>query len=182
MNKNVENFLITEKKFAEQLPLHSSVWIYGANRFFSHAESVRITELVKEFAAQWTSHKVQMYADGALLHHCFLVLAADEKMVATGGCTIDSSTNWIKKLGKEFGSDFMNRQLIYLLQDGEIRILSLSEAANAYADGNINDSSLVFNNLVKTKEDLVNKWLIPLSESPLYKLVNSPIQEFQFKL
>ncbi|MCO5280291.1 MAG: hypothetical protein M9931_04440 [Chitinophagales bacterium] len=182
MNKNVEKFLIEENVFAEKLPLHSSVWIYGANRLFTSEESNKIKELAKEFASQWTSHKVQMYADGALLHNCFLVLAADEKMVATGGCTIDSSTNWIKKLGKEFDADFMNRQLLYLLQDGEIRILTLAEAADAYADGNISDSSLVFNNLVKTKEDLVKKWLIPLSESPLFKLVNSPVQEFLFKL
>jgi len=172
----------TEKDFAAILPEHARVWIYAANRFFSNEETAFINQKAQQFAAQWAAHKVQLFADAAVLYNCFLVLAVDEKAVGTSGCSIDSSIGFVKEMGKQFNADFLNRQLVYFKKGSKIEIYTLSKAAEAYKAGSVTADTAVFNHLVNTKQTLQKNWLAPLYQTPQFKLIESPIQEFAFKL
>ncbi|MGZ5219508.1 MAG: hypothetical protein ACXWC7_05500, partial [Chitinophagaceae bacterium] len=50
----------------------------------------------------------------------------------------------------------------------KVQLLPLSQMQYAVENGFINSDTLYFNNLVQTKEDLENKWIIAVKESWLF--------------
>ncbi|MDB5281320.1 MAG: hypothetical protein JWO06_395, partial [Bacteroidota bacterium] len=87
------------KIIQNSLPPSSKVWIYQSSRPFSQGETETIRERIKQFVAEWNSHKVGVIGDGELLYDRFIVLMADEQQVGVSGCSIDSSVHFIKTLG-----------------------------------------------------------------------------------
>ncbi len=125
----------------------------------------QIKKYVNEFAQSWTSHSHQMRAHGDVLHGQFVVLTADESQVDAGGCSIDTSVQFIQQLGQAYDVDLLDRMCFAWMENGKVKAASSEEFAKLYAAGEITDETLVFDNLVKTKGELDEKWLKPLNES-----------------
>jgi hypothetical protein len=53
----------------------------------------------------------------------------------------------------------------------KIQLLPLSQLQYAVENGFVNADTLYFNNLVQTKEELENNWIIPVKESWLNKRI-----------
>jgi hypothetical protein len=182
MNSHVEFPFLTEYDFAPLLPDHSRIWIYAADKIFDAHTAQSIQQKAKVFSSGWTAHQTPLSADAALLYNCFLVFAADETVAGVSGCSIDSSVRFVKELGKEFQADFFNRHLLYFLIQNQLRILSVSQAAEQYNSGLIMDETSIFNHWITDKKTLKEKWITPFCESPYCRLVGSVHQEFTLKL
>jgi hypothetical protein len=105
------------------------------------------------------------------------VLMADESRVGVGGCSTDSSVRFIKSLGEKFGVDFFNRTNLAFVVKEKIQILPMSQLSYAVQNFFIDGDTLYFNNLVQTKNELEEKWIVPVKDSWLagkVKLEHSP--------
>ena len=156
--------------FENNLPDTSKVWIYQSSRKFSANETEVINEKIKHFLSQWNAHKIDVVGDGMLIYNCFVVLMADENRVGVSGCSIDSSVHFIKALGNEFNTNFFDRWNLAYKKDGEVVSCHREEFERLLNTGEINDDTIVFNNLLQTKGDFKTKWQVPYSESWLKNL------------
>ena len=78
----------------------------------------------------------------------------------------DKLTNFIIHLSNEIGVDFFNRLNIAYKADSEkINLQSLSGFKTLISEGKINEESIVFNNLIKTKKDYIERWEVQLKNS-----------------
>jgi hypothetical protein len=68
-------------------------------------------------------------------------------------------------LGSELGIDLFDRTLVAFKQDEHVFTISSSELKAKLSDGVWNGDSLLFNNLVGTKGDLTQTWLVPAGRS-----------------
>ena len=149
----------------------SRVWIYQSNRAFNDNEAAEIKQHISHFAQQWISHNQQLKAYGDLLHHQFLVLMVDESIAGASGCSIDKSVHFMKAIEEKYGVNLFDRlQFAYMADD---RVLTASKTAfkTRYQNGEINDNTLVFDNLVDNKADFDRNWLKPLKESWHFRMV-----------
>lgn len=153
-----------------QLSATSKVWVYQSSRKFADAEALLINEKIKGFVNQWTAHKMEVTGDGALLYNRFVVLMADETEVGVSGCSVDSSVHFIRSLGTEFNTNFFDRWMIAYIKDGEVLSFPRAEFEQLVHSGEVNDETIVFNNLVQTKADFETKWQIPYKQSWLKNL------------
>lgn len=158
----------------EILPDTTRVWIYQSSRPFSAEEAALITEQITHFTVQWVSHNRQLQAFGQLLHKQFVLLMVDESRAGASGCSIDSSVKFIKSLEGNFGVDFFDRLTFAYLEDGQVKTASKTDFAALYAAGKINDNTLVFDNLVKSKAQFDQSWKKPLMESWHKRFVKIP--------
>ncbi len=151
----------------------SRVWIYQSNRLFFISEALQIEEILQEFTDNWQSHgtKVKGYAN--LLFGQFIVLIADETQAGVSGCSTDSSVRLIKAIEEKFKVDMFNRQNLAFAVKEKIQLLPLSQLKYAVENNFINGDTVYFNNLVQTKDELINKWMIPLKESWLAKRIST---------
>lgn len=149
----------------------SRVWIYQSDRQFSISEALDLEESINNFSEEWMTHGDKVKAYGTLLFGRFIVLIADESAAMVSGCSTDSSVRFIKETGAKFNVDFFNRsQLAFVLKE-KIGILPLTQLSYAFEHGFITGDTLFFNNLVLTKKELEEQWIVPVKDSWLQKKI-----------
>lgn len=154
------------------LPDHSRVWIYQANRFLSDAEVVSANEMIQNFLPQWKSHGKELAASIEIIANLFIVVMADEGVEAPSGCSIDSSVKLIKEIQGALNVDFFDRLVISYLSDNKIQLCKMFQFQDKLKSGELNENTIVFNNLVENKLKLKNEWLVPVKSSWHKQLLN----------
>ncbi len=149
----------------QDLPADAKVWIYQADRAFSDYEAITIQHKLDAFVGEWTSHKRDVKALGQIYHNRFIVLLADENSFRVSGCAIDNSVHFIKQLGETLATDFFNRFNIAYIKDDKAHVADKQQFRELLERGEVDENTIVFNNLVQTKEEFEKYWQIPLKES-----------------
>ncbi|PQB07629.1 ABC transporter ATPase [Polaribacter filamentus] len=154
--------MFTEYK---NLPNNSRVWIYQSEREFNQKEIEIISAKAEEFINSWTRHGDNLKGSFTIKYNQFLVLAVDESFNTVSGCSIDSSVRFVQQLEKELQLDLMNKMNITFKDNETINLVKLSDFQQFAKDKKISLETIVFNNMVNTKEDFENKWEIPAKQS-----------------
>jgi hypothetical protein len=152
---------------------HSKVWIYQANRALTNSEVSEIKGAMNNFTQNWAAHNQQLRATGNVFHNHFVVLIVDETHHGASGCSIDSSVHFIKDLENKYQLDFFDRLTIAYQVDKKINLVHKNKIGALLESGQINEDTLVFNNLVSTKSDWESNWLVPLKNSWLAPVTSS---------
>ena len=147
----------------------SRVWIYQATRLFTLNEALIIEDLLNDFTAKWLSHGVPVKGTGYLFFGQFIILMADEKATGVSGCSTDSSVRLIKDIEQRFGVNMFDRTTLAFVVNDKVQLLPLSQLQYAFDNRFIDSHTLYFNNLVQTKTELENNWLVPIKDSWLSK-------------
>ena len=155
----------------------SRVWVYQSSRLFALSEALEIELLLKDFTAKWQSHGVPVKGAGYLFFGQFIVLMADETATGVSGCSTDSSVRLLKNIEQTFGVSMFDRlNLAFVLKDKpdsyRVQLLPMAQLQYAYDNRFINSDTLYFNNLVQTKEELEENWLVPIRQSWLAKRIS----------
>ncbi len=146
------------------LPDHSKVWIYQSTIRISDHLLADIQNEVIGFTKEWTSHGRAVESYGHIFHHRFLVFVADETNHVSG-CSIDSSVRFIQNLGTKYNLDFFDRLNFLYFNNENIESIHHSDFAKAIETEVINEDYLIFNNLVKTKKEFIQHWIVPIKFS-----------------
>jgi hypothetical protein len=154
--------MFTEYK---NLPNNSRVWIYQSEREFNQKEIEIISAKAEEFINSWTRHGDNLKGSFTIKYNQFLVLAVDESFNTVSGCSIDSSVRFVQQLEKELRLDLMNKMNITFKDNETINLVKLSDFQQFAKDKKISLETIVFNNMVNTKEDFENNWEIPAKQS-----------------
>src|ERR1051326_8043603 len=152
----------------------SKVWIYQSSRLFTIGEALQIEEMINQFAQNWHSHGVPVKAAAYLFFGQFVVLMADETATGVSGCSTDNSVRLIKEIEKIFGVNMFDRLALAFIVKDKVQILPMPQLKYAVEQGYITADTLFFNNVVLTKEELENNWIIPAKDSWLAKKISFP--------
>lgn len=150
----------------------SRVWVYQSSRLFLISEAFEIENILKEFIDQWNSHGTPVKGYANLLFGQFLVFMADETATGVSGCSTDSSVRIVKTIEERFKVSMFDRQQLAFVVKDKIQLIPLSQFGYALENNFISPDTLYFNNLVATKEALLNEWLIPVKNSWLKTRMN----------
>jgi hypothetical protein len=151
----------------------SRIWIYQSNRPFSESEVVEINEQLYNFYVQWKSHGDEVKGWAKLVFAQFIVVMADENTSGVSGCSTDGMVRIMKSVERQYHVDLFDRLTITFLVNDKPQPLPMQQVKYALQKGYIETDTLLFNNLVDTKEKFENEWLIPLSKSWLWnRIVN----------
>ena len=146
-------------------PDHSRVWVYQCSRAFIEKEAAEVNEQLLQFYTQWQTHGSPVKGWAGLLFRQFVVVIADETNEAVSGCSTDSSVRVIKSLERQYDVNFFDRMMITFLLKGKAEMLPFTQVQYAIDKGYINQDTLLFNNIVTNKAELMNNWLVPISSS-----------------
>jgi hypothetical protein len=144
---------------------NSRVWIYQSPRLFMLPEALALEEMLEAFVRDWKSHGVPVKGYGNLFYGQFIVLMADETATGVSGCSTDGSVRLIKEIEQRFGVNLFDRLMLAFRIKDKVQMIPLSQLPYALENGFIDEETPYFNNTVQTKEELEDKWLIPLKNS-----------------
>lgn len=147
------------------LPNNSRVWVYQANREFTQEEIEHISAKALMFIDSWTRHGDDLKGSFTIKYNQFLVLVVDEGFNNVSGCSIDASVRFIKELEQELSVDLMDKMNVSFKDGDNINIVKLPDFQKYAKEEKITSETIVFNNMVNTKEDFEAKWEVPAKES-----------------
>lgn len=151
----------------------SRVWVYQSSRLFLISEAFEIESILKEFTENWLSHGTPVKGYANLLFGQFLVFMADETATGVSGCSTDSSVRVVKMIEERYKISMFDRQQLAFVVKDKVQLIPLAQFSYALENNFINAETLYFNNLVATKQELMEKWLIPVKESWLKARINT---------
>lgn len=136
----------------------SKVWVYKSNRELTSSEQELIRKELDLFIPQWASHGNQLFGGSEIAENWFVILAVDETQSMASGCSIDTSVQFMKALGKELEVDFFDRMHVLIAKD-DMKVQVHFSELGSHLDWE------VYNPLVATLEEFNSRWLIPVKES-----------------
>jgi len=134
-------------------------------------EALAIEDKLHEFVAGWNSHGDPVKGFATMFFGQFIILMADESTTGVSGCSTDSSVRLIKDIEKTYNVNLFDRQLLAFVIKEKIQLLPINQLNYAIQNGFISSETLYFSNTVLTKQELVDKWIIPVKESWLAKRI-----------
>lgn len=153
---------------------NARVWIYQSNRPFSEKEEAEINEQLLQFYTQWNSHGDPVKGWAKLLFKQFIVIMADETDTTVSGCSTDSSVRIVKSIERQYNVNLFDRLTLTFLVKDKAEMLPLNQVQYALDKGYLTKDTLFFNNIAATKKQLLENWLVPLSQSWLAGRVSLP--------
>jgi hypothetical protein len=157
----------------ENFNAQSRVWVYQCNRLFFISEALEIEEMLNEFVSKWNSHSTPVKGYANLLYGQFVIFMADESATGVSGCSTDSSVRVLKDIEQRFNVSMFDRQLLAFMIKDKIQMLPLNQLKYAVENNFITPETIYFNNLVSTKEQLLQNWMIPVKDSWLKTKIQS---------
>jgi len=144
---------------------NSRVWIYQASRLFTLSEALQTEDILNGLVANWTAHGSPVKGYANLLFGQFIVLMADETATGVSGCSIDSSVRIIQQAEKQFGVELFNWQDLAFIVKDKVQIVPRQQFSYALENNFLTSDTLFFNNVVTTKKELEESWIIPIKDS-----------------
>lgn len=149
----------------KNLPNNSRIWIYQSDREFNQKEIEFISTKAEEFINSWTRHGDNLKGSFTIKYNQFLVLAVDEGFNNVSGCSIDASVRFIQQLEEELKVDLMDKMNITFKDNKNINLVKLSDFQQFAKEKKITSETIVFNNMIDTKQDFETNWEVPAKQS-----------------
>lgn len=153
----------------------SRIWIYQSSRAFVEKEQQEINEQLYQFYAQWQTHGQPVKGWAKLLFGQFIVVMADETGANVSGCSTDGMVRIIKSIERQYSVNMFDRLMLTFLVKGKAQMLPMDQVQYALDNGYITGDTLLFNNIVGTKKELMTAWLTPLKNTWLASRVTLPV-------
>ena len=154
----------------EQLPDHSRVWVYQANRSLMDTEIEQISSFLTHEMDAWAAHGASLNASFEIRYHQIFIIAVDENVNQASGCSIDASTRWFKSLGEMLQVDFFDRQIVKI-QGEQISLIPLALIKDFMLKGNLLEQDYIIPPQTKDLGQYRNQWLQTVRQSWLKKYI-----------
>jgi hypothetical protein len=149
----------------KDLPEDSKVWIYPSNRKFHTHEITEIEEKVKKFVENWKSDDENFKASYRFLYNRFIILIADHITTPLLTKDIDASVQLILELQQTYEVQLLDKMNVCFKQGEYVQYKELKDFKKLVKNKAVTAKTIIFDNLITTKEDLENFWEVAIEDS-----------------
>lgn len=147
------------------LPGSARVWVYQSNRPFTSEEVKEIQDKLEAFNLEWAAHGTNLNSAVEIFYNQFIVFFVDEAAQGATGCSIDKSVVLVKQLESDYNVALLDRLNLAYKDGNSVVNIRMSDFQNEIKTDRVSPTTIVFNNLVVTKEEFQSKWEVPAIES-----------------
>lgn len=148
----------------ENINSQARIWIYQSTIELNREQILEISKFLVPNIEEWASHGAPIKGSFSFYFNRFLIIAADTNFNETSGCSIDTSSRWIKQINSDFDLDFFDRSQGYF-ENEELKFFPILQAKKHISSGIITADTIILNNQISKKGDLDTNWKIKASES-----------------
>lgn len=142
----------------------AKVWVYPSSRKFYPQEIDGIISKIETFLNSWKEEDVSFKTSYAIKYDRFIVIYASESTVLMNS-DIDQLVGFILELQSELKVELLDRMNVCFKQGNYVQYKDLKEFKKLLKNKSVSAKTIVFDNLISTKDDLDNFWEVPITES-----------------
>jgi hypothetical protein len=126
------------------LPEHSRVWVFPANRALTDQEVQRLLAEVDAFLTGWAAHGHPLRSGRLFIDDHFLLVGVDEDAEAPSGCSIDALVNRLEGLASGLGVHLVDHAPVWFRESGSVRTVTRAEFRALAREGAVTPDTRVF--------------------------------------
>jgi hypothetical protein len=149
----------------EEIPEDAKVWVYPSSRKFYPNEIEALEEKVKKFVENWKADDVAFKASYKILYNRFIVFTADDIATELSNADMDAAVSLILNLQETYEVALLDRMNVCFKQGEHVQYKDLKDFKKLLKNKALTGKSIIFDNLVNTKQDFDNYWEIAIEES-----------------
>ena len=149
----------------ESLSETAKVWIYPASRKFYKEELETVEEKVKTFVSEWKSDDADFKASYQFLYNRFIIVLAEDEDGKLTNLDIDTLVGFILQLQTEYELELLDKMNVCFKQGEYVQYKEIKEFKKLLKSKSVSSKTIVFDNLIQTKEELEHFWEVPITES-----------------
>ncbi|MFK5878478.1 MAG: ABC transporter ATPase [Flavobacteriaceae bacterium] len=149
----------------EKLPETSKIWIYQSDRKFYADEIEGLKTNIEGFLSSWNDNGIDIIASYQFLYNRFIIFAIDETIDPITVNAIDDSVRFILQLQTDYKVELLDKLNVCFKQGEFVQYKDLKAFKKLIKSKSVSEKTIVFNNLINTKEELESDWEIPLADS-----------------
>jgi len=147
------------------IPEDAQVWIYPSSRKFYPQEIEEIEKKLVDFTSNWKAENADFKCSFQLLHNRFIILIADSITTELSMHDIDKSVAFIIQLQTSYDVQLLDKMNVCFKQGEYVQYKELKDFKKLVKNKAVNAKTIIFDNLITTKEDLENYWELPIEDS-----------------
>lgn len=149
----------------ESLSDSAKVWVYPASRKFYKNEVEEVEEKIKNFIAHWKEEDTDFKASYRFLYDRFVVILAEDPEGKLTNQDLDQVVGFILQLQSEYELELLDRMNVCFKQGEFVQYKEIKEFKKLLKNKSVSNKTVVFDNLIQTKEELEHFWEVPITES-----------------
>jgi hypothetical protein len=146
-------------------PDSAKVWVYQSNRVLDEDEIAYLKVQLDDFTSSWESHGKMLTATTEVFYNTFVVFFVDEEGDAMCGRAKDASVRLMVQLEEELENKFLDRMVQAYKVDDQVKIVHMNDFPELLTKNEIDENTMVFNNMITTKAQFDSQWELALKDS-----------------
>ncbi|PCI11854.1 MAG: ABC transporter ATPase [Flavobacteriaceae bacterium] len=149
----------------EKLPDTSKIWMYQSDRKFYPNEIEGLKHKIEGFLSSWNDNGSDIISSYQFRYNRFIILAVDQTIDPITVNAIDDSVRFILQLQTDYKVALLDKLNVCFKQGDFVQYKDLKAFKKLIKSKSVSEKTIVFNNLINTKEELEADWEIPITES-----------------
>ena len=149
----------------ETLSESAKTWVYPASRKFYKDELEEVEHKIKTFISDWKKEEADFKASYQFLYDRFVVILAEDPAGKLTNQDLDQVVAFILQLQSEYDLELLDRMNVCFKQGEFVQYKEIKEFKKLLKNKSVSNKTIVFDNLIQTKEELAHFWEVPITES-----------------
>lgn len=149
----------------EQLPDTAKIWIFPSSLKLYPELLNEIRELLHQFTTGWVNNGKPVISSFKVAYERILIVGVDQSIEPLNVQAIDALIGFIMALETKHNIILMDKVNVCFKQGEFVQYKSVQDFKKMLKQGAISKKTVVFNNLIETKEELIDAWEVPIAES-----------------
>lgn len=149
----------------QTLSNESKVWIYPSSRKFYKEEIEALEEKIKLFVDGWKKEDKNFKCSYQFLYNRFIIIAAEDDNSSITSKDIDTLVGFIFELQNHYEIELLDRMNVCFKQGEYVQYKELKDFKKLLKNKAVTEKTIVFDNLIQSKEELEDFWEVPISDS-----------------
>jgi hypothetical protein len=148
-----------------ELPNWSKLWVFPSSRKFYPQEIPQLEERLKSFLNDWNSEGELLNCSFELRYNRFIIIAVDNSNISLSLKTYDDLTAFIQGIEKEFDVVLFDKINVCYKQGEFVQYKDIIEFKKMMKNKGVSSKTIVFDNMITSKEEYLNNWEINIMDS-----------------
>ncbi len=147
----------------DELEPNAKLFMYPSNKKFYPELLSKIEQEVENFVSNWcTTHNID--AGFTIKHQRFIIIATNTNKPVTT-LVIDELVSFIFKLQASHEIELLDKLNVCFKQGAYVQYKDVKEFKKLIKNKSVNKNTIVFDNLINTKEQLSTDWELPAEDT-----------------
>lgn len=148
-----------------EIPDWGKLWIFPSSRKFYPQEITEITVKIEEFLTNWSQNGLPINCAYQLKYDRFIIITVDDSEIKLSLEAHDSLVTLIQDLETKLEVILLDKINVCYKQGEFVQYKDLKEFKLLMKNKGVSEKTVVFDNMITTKEEFSTNWEISITDS-----------------